>query len=126
VNGSEKGYQSMMLEIGNRTNVSNCLQARLLLISPTPSPASFPTTPLQSNKEAVDTGGTRVKQSRHTASGHCSGTQRASKASAEGPHAAFFLSECKAELRETTQPTPTPQRKLIHNPVEKKCLHPHS
>ena len=93
--------------LGNRGNVRNCLQAHLLLISPSLSPARFPTSPLESNKEAVAAGGTPGKQSRHTASGHGSSTERVRMASAEGLYTGFFLSEYKTELRETARTTST-------------------
>lgn len=95
----------------------NCQE--LVLISPSPSPASFPTSPLESTKEAVAAGGTPRKQSRHTASGHSSGTKCAWRTVSAGVHAGFFLSEYNTELRETTPTTPTTRRKVIPNPVEK-------
>lgn len=116
--GSDKCYQSTMLGVGKRASVRNCLQARLLLISPSLSPASFPNSPLESNKEAVAAGGTPGKQPRHTASGHGSSTECVRMASAEGLYTGFFLSEYETELRETTRTTSTTRRKVI--PVGKK------
>lgn len=86
--------------LGNRGSGSDCLPACLLLNSPSLSPASFPTSLLESNKPAAAAASTPLEQFRHTILCCDSGTKCVRTAPAEGLYTGFFLTEHKTELRD--------------------------